>query len=80
MVLEQVRDLLVWCTVINYTVLFVWFAAFTLAHDWLYQLHHRWFRLSTERFNAIHYAGMAVYKLGIRIFNLAPMVSCFLIS
>ncbi|WP_353850875.1 DUF6868 family protein [Acidithiobacillus sp.] len=50
------------------------------AHDWLYQLHHRWFHLSTEHFDALHYAGMAVYKIGILIFNLVPMVACFLIS
>ncbi|MBU2809337.1 hypothetical protein HF285_14025 [Acidithiobacillus ferrooxidans F221] len=78
-VLEQVQEILVWCTVINYVVLIVWFAAFTGAHDWLYQLHHRWFQ-HPEHFDAIHYAGMAVYKIGILIFNLVPMVACLLIS
>ncbi|BBF65043.1 hypothetical protein F6A13_01050 [Acidithiobacillus sp. 'AMD consortium'] len=79
-ILEQVQEVLVWCTVINYVVLIVWFAVFIGAHDWLYQLHHRWFHLSTEHFDAVHYAGMAVYKIGILIFNLVPMVACFLIS
>jgi hypothetical protein len=74
MAVEIVRDVLVWCAVINYSLLLLWFLIYSLAHDWLYTLHGTWFTLSGEKFAAIHYAGMAFFKLGIFLFNLAPYV------
>ena len=44
------------------------------ARDWLERLHGRWFRLSREQFDAIHYAGRSVFKIGIVLFNLVPFV------
>ena len=67
--------LLLWCIVLNYVVLRVWFFAFTLAHGWMFNLHRRWFYLSEERFDSIHYVGMAVYKVGILLLNLTPYVA-----
>ena len=39
-----VSDFLLWCTILNYLVLLLWFVAFSLAHDWMFKLHGRWFR------------------------------------
>lgn len=72
--LAAIRDFLGGCALANYAVLMVWFAAFALAHDRLHRLHERWFSLSRERFDALHYAGMAFYKIGILLFNLVPFV------
>lgn len=66
------RDFLLWCAVINYGILLVWFLVFVAAHDWMYRLHSRWFCLSPEHFDGIHYAGMALYKIGILVFILVP--------
>jgi len=71
---ELTRNFLVWCTVINYGILLAWFLAFVNAHESMKRLHGRWFRLSDEQFDAIHYAGMAIYKIGILLFNLVPLV------
>lgn len=68
------RTFLLWCTVINYGLLLVWFAFFAGARDWMRRLHGRWFRLSDEQFDTVHYAGMAIYKSGIFLFNLVPLV------
>lgn len=75
MTLQFASNFLLWCTVLNYAVLLVWFVAFMLAHGWMRRLHGRWFRLSEECFDGIHYAGMAVYKIGILLFNLVPYVA-----
>jgi hypothetical protein len=75
MSIERVRKTLLWCTVINYGVLLVWFLVFMLAHDWLYGLHGLWFHLSMEQFDALHYGGMALYKIGIPLFNLVPYIA-----
>jgi hypothetical protein len=75
MSIEQASDVLLWCTAINYALLIVWFVFFTLAHDWMHRFHGRWFRLPVEQFDAVHYAGMAVYKIGIILFNLVPFIA-----
>lgn len=72
---EMARDFLLWCTVINYGLLLWWFLFFRFAHDWMHRFHGRWFRLSAGQFDAIHYAGMAAYKIGIFLFNLVPYVA-----
>lgn len=40
-------------------------------------LHGRWFHLSDNTFDTIHYSGMAVYKIGILLFNLAPLLALY---
>ena len=75
MTLETVRDVIAWCTVINLILLLWWYALFTLAHDWMYRFHGKWFKISVETFDAVHYAGMALFKIGIFLFNLAPYLA-----
>ena len=74
MSIELTRNFLLWCTVINYGILLVWFLVFTLAHDWMRRFHSRWFRLSDEQFDALHYVGMSIYKIGILLLNLVPFL------
>jgi hypothetical protein len=66
---------LLWSLVLNYAVLLVWFLVFAYAHEALHRLHGRWFRLSREAFDAIHYAGMAAYKIAIIALNLVPYLA-----
>jgi ABC-type uncharacterized transport system permease subunit len=80
MSVDIARSCLLWCTIINYVILLVWFLTFVLAKDWLHRLHGRWFHLSGEQFDAIHYAGMAVYKVGILLFNLVPFIVLCIVS
>lgn len=70
-----VRDFFFWCAVVNYSVLLLWFLAFMLAHESLYRLHARWFQLSVEEFDAIHYSGMALYKICTLVLNVAPYIA-----
>lgn len=73
--LAELKELLWYSLAVNYLMLMVWFAAFTLLHDTVYRLHARWFRLSVETFDAIHYAAMALYKLGIFLLHVAPLIA-----
>ena len=72
---QRLTRTLGYCTVINYIVLIVWFVAFIFAHDWLLAIHTRWFKLSPDQFDFAHYLGMAVYKIGILLFNLVPYLA-----
>lgn len=79
MSVELVRDALLWCAVINYGLLLFWGLLFMTAHDWMHRLHGRWFRLPVEQFDAIHYAGMAIYKIGIILFNIVPYIALHIV-
>jgi hypothetical protein len=80
MEIAAIRAALLWCTVINYGLLVLWFVMFAVAHEWLYGFHGRWFKISVERFDAIHYGGMAVYKIAIFVFNLAPYLALLIVA
>lgn len=71
----ELREIFGWTTLINLGVLSVWFFLIMFAHDWIYRLHCKWFDLSRENFDAIHYAGMALFKIGIILFYLTPYVA-----
>ena len=72
MTIELVRDVLAWCSVINLGFLLFWVLMLSLAHDFVYKFHGKWFKLSVERFDAIHYALIGIFKLGIILFNIVP--------
>jgi hypothetical protein len=80
MTVDAVQAFLLWCVVVNYGILLLWFLAFWFGHDWMFRLHRRWFHMTMERFDTIHYVCMAVYKLGILLFNLAPYLALRLIG
>ena len=71
----EIKEILLWSVGINYGILVLWFGAFSAAHGPLYRLHARWFKLSIESFDAIHYAGMAIYKVGVLLLNLVPLIA-----
>ena len=80
MSIEMLRDFLLWSAVINYGLLLWWFLVFIFAHDWMHRFHGRWFRLTVEQFDAIHYTGMAIYKIGIILLNLVPYVALLIVA
>ena len=75
MTLEVVRDALGWCCVINFGFLMWWSLLFMFAHDWMYRMHGRWFKLSVEQFDGIHYGGLAFYKVAILMLNVVPYLA-----
>ena len=70
--LEAIRAFFAWCSVINIALLAWWAIFLFFAHDWTYRMHSKWFKISAERFDAIHYGAMAAFKLGVFMFNLVP--------
>ncbi len=50
-----IRDVLAWCSVMNVGLLLFWWLWFMLAHDFIYRIHRKWFKLSEEKFDAEGY-------------------------
>ena len=80
MTLELIRRVFAWCIVMNIGLLFWWFLFFTLAHDWMYRIHKKWFNLPVETFDTIHYAGMAAFKMGNLLFCLVPYLAMHIVG
>lgn len=75
MTIEIIRDVLAWCTVINMGLLLFWVVWLKLAHGFVYRSHGKWFKLTEEKFDSIHYTGMLFFKMSIFLFNLAPYLA-----
>ena len=77
------REFFLWCTVINYGVLIVWWAIIRCAHDDLYHLVKRLFGrsfvISVVRMDEIQFTVMTLYKIGVFLFNLVPFVALCII-
>ena len=78
--MNEIRHFLLWCAVLNYLVLLLWSGVFIFGHGWMYRLHSRWFRLPVETFDALNYGGLAVYKIGILLLNVVPLIALCLTS
>jgi hypothetical protein len=80
MTIEIVRKVLAWCAVMNIGLLMWWFIFIVLAHDWTYRLHTKWFKISVETFDSIHYAGLALFKIGTFLFILIPYFALHIVG
>ena len=80
MTVDTLREFLGWCSVINIALLLYWWLLFMLAHDWVYRLHTKWFKLSPEKFDGLHYSAMAFYKLIVIVFNIIPYIALRIIT
>jgi hypothetical protein len=74
-----IRKALLWCTIINYGLLIVWFLVFWLAHDWMHMVHANLFHVSVEQFDLINYGGILLFKVGILLLNLVPCIALYLV-
>jgi len=75
MTIELIRTFFGFCTVVNMGILLLWFAGFTFAHDWIYKIHEKWFKIPVEKYDTINYALMGAFKLAIFFFNLVPYLA-----
>ena len=75
MSIDILMKFLGWSAIINIGLLLWWLTFIIFAHDWTYRMHTKLFYINTERFDAIHYSGIAFYKISIILFNVAPYLA-----
>ena len=80
MTVELLREFLLWCLVINFGLLTMWFLFIALAGDMIYRLHGKWFKMPRETFDAIHYSGMAFFKIIVFVFNAVPYIALLIVG
>jgi hypothetical protein len=78
--LDILARILIRCFIGGVLLLMVWFVSFTFAGDCIYGLHSRWFPIPRPVFDAIHYAGMAFFKILLILFFLFPYIAIRLVA
>ena len=78
-VLRQIQSFLLWCTAINYSLLIAWVLIATLARLPWQRLQIRLFHVPAESIDTLNWAGIALYKLAIVMFNLVPCIALRLV-
>ncbi len=79
MTLEMARDFFMLNSIINYCVLFTWVILFVFARNLMKSMSSKLLRLKINNFDIINYCGIAIYKIGIILFNIAPWIACSVI-
>ena len=69
-----------WCSIINIGLLLVTFAIITLAKEWVYKMHSRWFNISKENFDLVLYCFIGFYKLLVWVFCIIPWIALSIIG
>ncbi len=80
MTIELLKGTLAWSAVLNMGILLWWFLFLTLANDWVFRMHSKFYKISREHFDTIHYAGMAFYKICIFTFFIVPYLALRIMS
>ena len=80
MTIETTKTLLLWSSIINVGIMFLWFFLIISIHDTIYRIHSKFFKFSKETFDIIHYSGMGIFKLFVFVFNVVPCVVLYIIT
>lgn len=75
MTIESLTAFLGWCSVINIGVFLLWFLGLVFARNLIYKAHTYWFKVSEEKFDAIHYCGLGIFKLLLNFLNVVPYIA-----
>ena len=78
--IELLKSFLLWCSIINISLLSIWFLLFAMAKDFVYKTHTRWYNIPKEKFDSIHYSAMVYWKLSIYLFNIVPYIALVIIT
>ena len=73
MTLELTREVLGWCAIINIGILLWWSMFIMFAGDFVFRMHRKFFEITREQFNGIHYAGIMCFKLAVFGLNVVPL-------
>jgi hypothetical protein len=75
MSVANLQQVFLWCTVINYCLLILWWAIIMLPHKWIYNLSGKHFGCSEAQFDSYNLIGIIFYKMSIVLLFLVPYIA-----
>ena len=80
MTICEIKEILLWCSIINIGILLWWALWLVFAHDFVYRMHSKWYKIPIETFDTIHYAGIGLFKIVIFVFNVVPYIALSIVG
>ena len=77
--LDRVAEIFLWCFILSFALLLLWFVFYLLAGNWAYSIHAGWFELGKRDFALVNYWGMAFTKVFAVMIFLLPYLSIKLV-
>ena len=77
--LVTIRRTLLWCFVLNYLLIIVWFLLVYFAHDAMFDWVRNWGGIDRHEFDLVNYAGISLYKIGNLLLCLVPCIALYLV-
>jgi hypothetical protein len=78
--IEQVRDLFMWCSIINVAILLFSSSLCIFARGWMYQIHSKIFNISRETFEVMIYSFVGAWKILVILFNVVPWIALLILT
>ena len=78
--IETLRSCLMWCTIINGSLLVFWTFIIVAAPDLVYKTQRPWFPHSQETFQLAMYGALGLFKILFLIFNLVPLLALLIVG
>ena len=78
-VMIVVSKTLLWCFVLGFLSMLLWFGFFLLGGDFAYNIHSKMFDLTEHEFEMLNYYGMAGLKIIVWMFFGIPFIATRLV-
>ena len=78
--IQTITAFMMWCTILNFALLWLSFLLCVFAADWAYSIHSKWFPIKRETYNTLIYSFLGLYKLLFFFFNVIPYVALLIIG
>jgi hypothetical protein len=78
-VMKVLSKTLLWCFVIGFLSLLLWFGFFLLGGDFAYNIHSKMFDITEHEFELMNYCGMAGLKIIVWMFFGVPYIATRLV-
>ena len=78
--IQTLTTFFMWCTIINGSLLVLWFTMFIFAPDLVYRTQCKWFPIPRETFNVVMYSFLGLFKIVFLVFNVVPYVALLIVG
>lgn len=80
MYMQTLTSFLMWCTIINGSLLVFWTLMLMVIPDLVYRTQSTFFPIPRETFTVVMYAFLGFFKIVFLAFNLVPFVALLIIG
>jgi hypothetical protein len=78
--IQTLTTFFMWCTILNVALLLLSSLVCIFFADFSYRMNNKFFSISRQEFNVILVSFIALFKIFVIVFNLAPYVALLIVG